>query len=115
MWRFESQQWRMGKSLYENKESYLRNSPIIYADNVKTPLLLWTGKEDRVVPWSQSTAYYLALRRLGKKTILLSYPKQDHSLENTESQIDLTRRMMQWFDYFLKNKSIHWIEKGTSE
>jgi len=113
MWRFESQQWRMGKSLYEDIEAYILNSPIMSADKVKTPLLLWTGKEDRVVPWIQSTAYYLALRRLGTKTILLSYPKQDHSLDKLESQIDLTHRMMQWFDYFLKGEVCPWIKKGT--
>lgn len=115
MWRFESQQWRMGKSLYEDKEGYLRNSPIMNAESVKTPLLLWTGKEDRIIPYTQSISYYLALRRLGAKNIMLVYPQEDHTLENQSNKEDLSKRMMNWFDYFLKRESAsEWISKGTS-
>lgn len=115
MWRFESQQWRMGKSLYEDKEAYLRNSPIMNAEKVKTPLLLWTGKEDRVIPYNQSISYYLALRRLGAKSIMLIYPAEDHTLENPVNKADLSKRMMNWFDYFLKKESFsEWISTGTS-
>ena len=114
MWRFESQQWRMGKSLFDNKEAYIRNSPIMHAENVKTPLLLWAGKNDRIVPYNQSLSYYLALRKLGVKNIMLLYPKEDHSIENPFNQIDLTRKMMEWFDYFLKgDSSPKWITDGT--
>ncbi|MCD0472524.1 S9 family peptidase [Flavobacterium sp. JAS] len=115
MWRYESQQWRIGKSLYDDKESYSRNSPILNAQNVKTPLLLWTGKNDRIIPWNQSVSYYLALRKLRTKSIMLVYPSEDHSLENPDNQIDLTNRMMQWFDYFLKDDlRPTWITKGVS-
>jgi dipeptidyl aminopeptidase/acylaminoacyl peptidase len=115
MWRYESQQFRIGKSLYDDKESYSRNSPILNAPNVKTPLLLWTGKNDRIIPWNQSVSYYLALRKLRSKSIMLVYPNEDHSLENTDNQIDLTNRMMQWFDYFLKDDlRPSWITKGVS-
>ncbi|MCI9843608.1 alpha/beta hydrolase family protein [Flavobacterium pectinovorum] len=115
MWRYESQQFRIGKSLYDDKESYSRNSPILNAQNVKTPLLLWTGKNDRIIPWNQSISYYLALRKLRSKSIMLVYPNEDHSLENTDNQIDLTNRMMQWFDYFLKDDlRPSWITKGVS-
>lgn len=105
MWRFENQQWRMGKSLYDDKEGYLRNSPIMHAENVKTPLLLWTGKNDRIVPWNQSITYYLALRRLGVTTRMLVYPDEDHSLENPNNQTDLSKRMMAWFDHLLKGEA----------
>ena len=115
MYRFENQQWRMGKSLYDDKEGYLRNSPIMHAENVKTPLLLWTGKNDRIVPWNQSISYYLALRRLGVKNRLLVYPNEDHSLENAENQTDLSKRMMAWFDHLLKGEPTpESISKETS-
>lgn len=115
MWRFESQQWRMGKSLYADKEGYLRNSPIMHADKIKTPLLLWAGKKDQIVPMHQSVAFYLALRRLRVKNIFLGYPEEEHSIENPVNQMDLTHRVQQWFDYFLKGKTDEeWISKGTS-
>jgi dipeptidyl aminopeptidase/acylaminoacyl peptidase len=115
MWRFENQQWRIGKSLYDDKEGYCRNSPIMHTENVQTPLLLWTGKNDRIVPWNQSITYYLALRRLGVTTKMLVYPDEDHSLENANNQKDLSKRMMVWFDYFLKGEDVsELISKGTS-
>lgn len=113
MWRFESQQWRMGKSLYEDPEGYLRNSPIMGAYKVITPLLLWTGKNDRSVPMNQSISYYLALRRLGQKCIFLAYPNEDHSLTIRENQADLTQRIFDWFDHFLRGNPSEWILKGT--
>ncbi|MNR07497.1 Prolyl oligopeptidase family protein [compost metagenome] len=115
MWRFENQQYRIGKSLYDDKEGYVRNSPIMHAENVKTPLLLWTGKNDRIVPWNQSITYYLALRRLGVTTKMLVYPDEDHSLDKADNQKDLSTRMMVWFDQLLKGEaSSELISKATS-
>ena len=115
MWRFESQQYRMENSLFEEKENYLKNNPLLNTDKVNTPLLLWSGKEDRVVPYTQSVSYYLALRRMKKPTVMLIYPKEDHNLKKHENQADLSRRMMEWFDYFLKDKkTAEWIAEGTS-
>jgi dipeptidyl aminopeptidase/acylaminoacyl peptidase len=110
MWRFENQQFRIGKSLYEDKEAYVRNSPIMYAENVQTPLLLWTGKDDKIIPWNQSITYYLALRKLGVTCDMLVYPDEGHSLENSINQTDLSKRMMAWFDHLLKGKSTpEWV------
>lgn len=116
MWRLESQQWRMGKSFYDDQESYYRNSPIIHATKIQTPLLLWAGKLDLQVDWHQTMEFYLALRRLEKKNIMLLYPNEQHVLFNAENQIDLTNRIEQWFDYHLKdNKTFSWISKGINE
>jgi dipeptidyl aminopeptidase/acylaminoacyl peptidase len=106
MWRFENQQFRIGKSLYDDKEAYVSNSPIMHAENVRTPLLLWAGKNDRIIPWNQSITYYLALRKLGVATEMLVYPDEDHSLENVDNQKDLSRRMMAWFDQLLKGEAV---------
>jgi dipeptidyl aminopeptidase/acylaminoacyl peptidase len=104
IWRFESQQWRMGKSLFEDMESYNRNSPVMHAKQIKTPLLLWTGEEDKQVNSNQSIEFYLALHRLEKQTIMLVYPKERHVILKEENQKDLTQRIQNWFDYYLKGK-----------
>lgn len=113
MWRFESQQWRLEKSLFEARESYDRNSPIVYAKNITTPLLSWTGGDDKQVNWSQSIEFYLALRRLEKQHIMLLYPKEGHVLNNSQNQKDLSTRIHQWFDYHLKDMpAAAWIKTG---
>lgn len=114
MFKFENQQLRFGDSFFNMKEAYLDNSALINADRITTPLLQWFGKNDKVVPGDQSMALYLALRRLGRPTVLLQYPNEEHNLWLPENQIDLSRRVNQWFDYYLKDKKeIEWIKAGT--
>lgn len=113
MWRFEHQQLRMGKSIFEDAELYRRNSPIELAEKISTPLLLWAGSQDKTVPVEQSISFYLALRRLGKKQMMLLYPNERHALEELGNRKDLNRRILDWFDYFLKgDKSAKWIFDG---
>lgn len=102
LWRSESQQWRIGKSIFEDKELYLKNSPILYADNVTTPLLSWVGKMETNLPYEQSLLFYNSLRRAKKKNVLLVYPKEEHVIVNKENQMDLTKRITDWFDLHLK-------------
>ncbi|MCG2419386.1 prolyl oligopeptidase family serine peptidase [Aequorivita sp. F47161] len=101
-WRFENQQWRMGFSYFENKEAYLANSPLHQANKVNCPVLLWTGKNDVVIPYTQSVEFYLALRRLKKKVSFLLYPDEIHSLMKKENRYDLSVRIKSWFDQSLK-------------
>lgn len=110
-WRLEYQQFRMGKPWFENKEGYLRNSPLNAVSNVTTPLLSYTGEEDPTVDPYQSMEFYIALRRLKKEHIMLIYPKDDHAIQIPENQIDLTGRLSDWFGYYLKEeKRPDWFE-----
>ncbi|MGE6353977.1 prolyl oligopeptidase family serine peptidase [Flavobacterium sp. NPDC079362] len=109
-WHYEFGQLRIGKSLYEDYPAYLRNSPVYHADKVETPLLSWAGEMDSVVHYYQSIEFYLALRRLGKINLMLIYPGEDHVLMEEKHQQDLTGRIEQWFDYYLKGeKRLEWF------
>lgn len=114
MWRFQTQQWRMGKTPFEAPLLYQQSSPIDHVQSVTTPLLLWSGKQDEQVDPHQSIEYYLALRRLGKKNIMLLYPNQGHVISDPVQHADLTKRIRQWFDYYLKDDhSAQWITEGV--
>ena len=114
MWRFESQQWRMGKSLFEDREGYACNSPLTYVNKIKTPVLIWTGEEDRQIHYYQSVAFYLAMQRLKKSAILLVYPGDGHALVKKENQQDFAHRIEDWFGYYLKGESPKkWIAEGV--
>lgn len=112
---FKSGQLMMDQSPYEIPDIYARNSPIEYADKITTPLLAYTGKEDNHVDWHQSVEFYMALRRLNKKHMMLLYPEEGHVLLKPTNQIDLSQRILQWFNYFLKDdKSAEWIANGMA-
>ncbi len=111
-WRYEYNQMRMGTSLFDDPERYLKNAPITYAKQVQTPLLLWSGEEDKQVHHYQSIEFHLALRRLQKPNILVLYEGERHNIRNKNHQIDLTHRVQQWWDYYLKKgKQPEWFTK----
>lgn len=114
MWRYQGLQFRMNASFHANPDAYLRNSPIIYAGNVKKPILLYSGKNDTNVPPEQSMAFYLALRRIGTPTTMLLYPDEQHVILKEENQMDLTQKIKAWFNHYLKDqKPADWMVKGV--
>lgn len=102
IWRYESQQWRMGDSYYNIKDAYLRNSPIHQVENVNTPLLLWTGKEDYQIIWTQSIEMFVALKRLKKTSKLLLFEGEGHVLFKKVNQRKLSKEVKNWFDSYCK-------------
>jgi dipeptidyl aminopeptidase/acylaminoacyl peptidase len=103
MWRFQTHQMRMGKSLYEDYIGFVENSPITYTHKVNTALLSWTGKNDDTVDPQQSIALHMAMRSLKKHHVLLIYPDEGHTLLQLDFQRDLTIKIKAWFDFYLKN------------
>lgn len=100
--RVEQVQFRMKDSYFENPNAYKDNSPIHQSANINTPVMIWAGKEDVNVNSNQSLQWYLALRRLTKPGVLYYYKDEDHVLNKMENKIDLTNRIKEWFDSYLK-------------
>ncbi|MDR6785274.1 dipeptidyl aminopeptidase/acylaminoacyl peptidase [Pedobacter africanus] len=114
--RTENHQLRIGKSLFEDMPAYLNNSPVLLADKVNTPLLGWAGEDDRHIHSLQSMEFYLALRRANKEHTLLIYSGEEHELTKKENAMDLSLRIMQWFDYYLKDgKKQDWMNSNFNQ
>ncbi|TRZ45154.1 alpha/beta hydrolase family protein [Robertkochia solimangrovi] len=115
MFQYEHTQSRIGGTLWEKPELYIENSPLFYADKINTPLLMMHNDEDGAVPWYQGIEYFVALRRLNKPVWMLSYNGEPHNLEGRSwgNRKDLSIRMMQFFDHYLKDKpEPKWMKKG---
>ncbi|WP_121967279.1 S9 family peptidase [Myroides sp. N17-2] len=112
--QFESGQYRMEQPFYKNKQLYFANSPILYADRIKTPLLTWTGNKDENINWQQTQEMFISLLRTNKVPhIALFYKDEKHTIDKKENQLDLQLRIKAWFDYFLKGKKdINWITEN---
>ena len=110
MFKYESDQYRMSGSLFDNLEGYIKNSPIFFAKNVTTPVLIFHNDNDRAVPFQEGMALFLSLRRLGKEALLINYKNENHTLDQIENQKDWTNKMQQYFDYYLKgSKRPDWM------
>lgn len=111
--QYEHTQSRIGANLWQRQDLYLKNSPLFSADKVNTPLVIMHNDADGAVPWYQGIEYFTALRRLGKKVWMLQYNGEDHNLVERKNRKDLSIRLGQFFDYYLKGaKPAKWITEG---
>ena len=112
--QYEKGQSRIGKNLWAATDAYLKNSPLFAAPKVQTPLLLMHNDKDGAVPWYQSIEYFTALKRLDKKVWLLQYNDEDHNLVERRNRKDLSIRLAQFFDHYLKGAPMpRWMSSGV--
>lgn len=103
--------FRMGATLWQRPDLYIKNSPIFAADKVTTPLLIMHTKQDGICPFANAIELFTALRRLNKKVWMLQY-EGNHGLDG-ESAADFSIRMQQFFDHYLKDAPApKWMSKG---
>lgn len=111
---FENGQGRMGGSLWQKKDLYIKNSPIFNADRVATPLLLMHTTNDGICSFSQALEFFTALRRLGKKVWLLEYSDGNHGVVG-KSADDFSIRLLQFFNHYLKDVPAPlWMTQGSA-
>ncbi len=114
--RIEANIYKLGKPFSADKSLYFMNNPVWHAEKVNAPLLLWAGLEDKNVTADQTMAFYNALRCNGKDVVALFYKGEGHCLQQQQNQADLTGRILDWFDYFLKDQTeVGWITKWRKE
>ncbi|MDX5480213.1 MAG: prolyl oligopeptidase family serine peptidase, partial [Hymenobacteraceae bacterium] len=112
--QYERTQSRIGGTLWEKPMQFIENSPLFFADRVKTPLLIMHNDQDGAVPWYQGIEYFMALRRLNKPVWMLVYNGEDHNLVQRKNRKDLSVRMSQFFDHHLKGAPAPvWMEQGV--
>ncbi len=110
---FESSQGRFAGGYWDNMESYIRNSPVYHAKDVKTPLMILANDKDGAVDQTQGIEYFNTLRRLEKPVILLEYKGENHGLRLPKNMKDYTVRMREFFDHYLMDKPApKWMEEG---
>jgi dipeptidyl aminopeptidase/acylaminoacyl peptidase len=111
---FESSQGRFTSGYWDNWDAYKRNSPIFYAQNVNTPLLLMHNDKDGAVDFTQGVEYYNTLRRLRKPVVMLQYEGENHGLTKLPNRIDYALRMMEFLDHHLKGaEAPEWWTEGV--
>ena len=94
----ESGQGRMGVPLWADPARYARNSPLLAADRITTPVLLIHGDQDGNVPLRQSEALFSALYRQGKDAVLATYWGEGHNIASPGNVRDLYQRMFAFLD-----------------
>ncbi|WP_291122156.1 S9 family peptidase [Empedobacter sp. UBA7620] len=102
LWRTESHQFRMGDNYYKLKDNYKRNSPLDQVEQLKMPLLLWTGKNDYNINWYQSVYLFMGMKRLNKEGKLVIFENEPHQIFKEQNQLELSKIIKDWFEKYLK-------------
>lgn len=112
--QYEQGQSRIGRNLWDSPGLYIANSPLFYADRVRTPLLIMHNDADGAVPWYQGIELFMALRRLEKPVWMLQYNGEAHNLKERRNRKDITIRLQQFFDHYLKGAPMpEWMKYGV--
>lgn len=89
------------KRPWEARESYFAHSPIHFAANVTTPLLIQHGERDLRVPIANAWKFYRALKALGKTVEFDIYPGSSHLYYQPMLERESMKRNLDWFERWI--------------
>ncbi|MBE1554998.1 S9 family peptidase [Sporosarcina limicola] len=74
--------WQIGADMTDVDKLW-EHSPLKYAKNVETPLLILHSEKDFRCPIEQAEQLYITLKSMGKETEFVRFPDADHNLSRT--------------------------------
>ncbi|WP_033543588.1 S9 family peptidase [Planococcus sp. CAU13] len=75
-------EWQMNADMTD-VEKLWHHSPLKYAKDVETPLLILHSENDYRCPIEQAEQLYITLKSMGKETQFVRFPEADHNLSRT--------------------------------
>lgn len=80
----------------ENQELMRHESPVEYAAQMQTPLLIISGLQDTRAPYPQALEFYKALLDNGRDVKMLVYPQAGHGPSDPAGILDFYRHIGGW-------------------
>ncbi len=96
--------WQLEHDMFTDTEKLWDRSPLKYAANVETPLLILHGERDDRCPIEQAEQLFIALKKMDKQTMLVRFPKASHNLSRSGHPGQRIKRLnyiSSWFDQYL--------------
>ena len=84
--------------LNENAENYRKQSPITYAHQIKTPMLILSNVLDQRVSVTQSFKLFHNLKDNGIETKFIAYPIPGHAPQDPVHRKDVYKRWISWIE-----------------
>lgn len=83
---------------WEKPDLYAKHSPLTYAPDIRTPVLLLHHEGDLRCPVGQSEQLFTSLKLLGREVELVRYPGGFHGVARPSLVADRTGRLIAWLD-----------------
>lgn len=93
----------LGQKLEEMWDKSLKRSPIYWAHQSQTAVLIYGGAADTRVHPSQSMELYRRLKVNNHPAVrLVQYPGEGHGNRRQPGRIDVLYRILDWYDWYVK-------------
>lgn len=97
-------EWELGKNLLDDPKKLWDFSPLKYADNMETPLLIVHGEQDLRCPIEQGEQLFITLKHLKKEVEFVRFPGASHDLSRSGDplmRIERLNHICRWFEKYL--------------
>jgi dipeptidyl aminopeptidase/acylaminoacyl peptidase len=91
----------LGPSYLDDPEEYLRQSPITFVKDIRTPVLILHSENDLRCPMEQAEQLFVALRLLERDVEFVRFPAESHELSRSGAprhRIERLEIILDWFE-----------------
>ncbi len=85
---------------WEDMARYIERSPLTYAKNIVTPLLIIHSEDDLRCPIEQAEQLYVALKKLRREVRFVRFPGENHEMSRSgkpRHRLERFRHILEWF------------------
>jgi dipeptidyl aminopeptidase/acylaminoacyl peptidase len=90
---------------WEDTAKYLERSPLTYAKDITTPLLILHSEDDLRCPIEQAEQLFVALKTLRREVVFVRFPDENHELTRSgkpRHRLERFRILLEWFAKYLR-------------
>ena len=90
---------------WDNMQWYIDHSPLTYAKDIVTPLLIMHSESDLRCPMEQAEQLFVALKTQRKQVVFVRFPDEDHELSRSgrpRHRLERFRLILDWFARYLQ-------------
>lgn len=91
---------------WAHPETMWKASPLAFMHKANTPTLIAHGERDQRVPLGQGQELFRCLKNKGVPVEMVIYPRAGHGLGESQHRLDYARRVLAWFDRWVKNRPV---------
>jgi len=95
------------------RETMIRQSPITYANRIRTPTLFINGEIDHRVPFSENEQLYVAIKKNGVPAKMIQYAGQPHGIAGSWNNVHRMLNERAWFDRYVKGTGVAQAGRAT--
>jgi dipeptidyl aminopeptidase/acylaminoacyl peptidase len=89
-----------GAMPWEDMARYIERSPLTYAKNIVTPLLILHSEDDLRCPIEQAEQLFVALKKLRREVRFVRFPGENHEMSRSgrpRHRLERFRHILEWF------------------